>query len=60
MTTDPRKPGRGFALLLALCLVATLAFVVLGCFYDNVLFPWLALAFGTLTLVIGVMRYLKS
>lgn len=60
MTENTQKTGRIYGVLLAVCLVTTLVFVILSCFYISVIYPWIALVFGTLTLIIGVTRYLKS
>lgn len=60
MTEHTQKTGRIYGALLAVCLVTTLVFVILSCFYISVIYPWIALVFGTLTLILGVTRYLKS
>ena len=45
--------------LIAVALLATLVFVVLSCFLPCIVFPWLSLSFGVVTLILGVIRYFE-
>lgn len=45
--------------LLVVALIATLVFVVISCFLPYIVFPWLSLSFGVVTLILGVIRYFE-
>lgn len=45
--------------LLVVALIATLVFVILSCFLPHIVFPWLSLAFGVVTLILGLVRYFE-
>lgn len=48
-----------FNVVIGVLLGATLVLVVLSCFLASPVFPWMALGFGTATLIAGIWRYFR-
>lgn len=62
MTRDMNPSEKDYTLvnvLLLVALIATVASVILSCVLPYMVFPWLALSFGVVTLVLGIIRYFE-
>lgn len=46
-------------ILLGVALLATVVFIILSCFLATPVFPWLSLAFGVATLLLGMIRFFE-
>lgn len=51
--------GKFFDVIVGIALVLTLVFLIVSCFSQDDAYLWLALIFGGITFVAGIIRYLR-